>query len=92
MSSGLAATTARRVALQARCAEQRSALQGQLGAIEDGIRPVDRAIHYLQTYGPLLAVAGIVALIVIGPGKALRATRNVLVVAPYAAQALRLFR
>ena len=92
MSSGLAATTARRVALQAKCSAQRSALAGQFAAVEDGVRPVDRAIHCVQTYGPLMAVAGVVALIVIGPGKAARATRNVVAIAPYAAQALRLFR
>ena len=92
MSSGLAATTARRVALQAKCAAQRSALAGQLDDAEDGLRPVDRAIYLVRTFGPLAVVAGTVALIIIGPGKALRATRNVLTVAPYAAQALRLFR
>lgn len=92
MSRGLAATTARRVALQTKCTAQRGELARQLGAIEDGLRPVDRAIHCVQTYGPLMAIAGVVALVVIGPRRALRATRNVLVVAPYAAQALRLFR
>jgi hypothetical protein len=92
MSRGLAATTARRVALQAKCTAQRGELARQLDAAEVGLRPVDRAIHVVRTFGPLAVVAGVVALIIIGPGKALRATRNVLVVAPYAAQALRLFR
>ena len=92
MSSGLAATTARRVALQAKCAAQRSALAGQLDDAEDGLRPVDRAISLARQFGMLAVVAGAVALIIIGPGKALRAARNVLAVAPYAAQAVRLFR
>ena len=92
MSSDLATTTARRMALQAQCAAQRGALALELGAVEDGLRPVDRAIHLVLTFGPLALVAGAVALIIIGPGKALRATRSVLTVAPYAAQALRLLR
>lgn len=92
MSSGLAATTARRVALQEKCAAQRGELAGQLDAVEDGLRPVDRAIYLVRTFGPLAVVAGAVALIIIGPGKAVRATRNVVAIAPYAAQALRLFR
>lgn len=92
MSSGLATTTARRMALQARCAAQRDALTRELGAVEDGLRPVDRAIYFVRTFGPPVVVAGVVALIIIGPGKALRVTRNVLAVAPYATQAVRLFR
>ncbi len=92
MSASLATTTARRLALQAQCAAQRGELARELGAVEDGLRPVDRTIYFVRTFGPLAAVAGVTALIVIGPGKAMRAMRNVLAVAPYAAQALRLFR
>ena len=92
MSASLATTTARRMALQARCAAQRGALARELDAVEDGLRPVDRAIYFVRTFGLLAVVAGTVALVIIGPGKALRAGRNVLAVAPYAVQALRLFR
>ncbi len=91
MDSGLATARARRTALQAECAAQRSGLERQMGTLEDGLRPVDRTIEFVQRYGPILVVAGVAALIVVGPRKALRSVRRALTVAVYVQQARRLF-
>jgi hypothetical protein len=92
MSGSLAATTARRLRLQAECNAQRAALARDLGSIEAGLRPVDQGIEWFRRFGPLAAVAGVTALIVVGPGRALRATQGALSLALFATQALRLLR
>ena len=91
MGSGLAAARARRTALQAECAAQRVVLERRLGTLDSGLRPVDRTIEFVHRYGPILAVAGVAALIVVGPRKALRTARRALTLAIYVQQARRLF-
>jgi hypothetical protein len=92
MSGALAATTARRLQLQAECNAQRAALARDFGSLEGGLRPVDRGIEWFRAFGPLAAVVGVTALVVVGPGRALRATQGALSFALVATQALRLFR
>ena len=82
MSSRLAALTARRAALQAECALQRDDAALAYGDIEQGVAKVDR----------VLLVAGAVALLAIGPARALSLVRRGLAVGLYAREARRLLR
>lgn len=90
MSDRLAALTARRRALQSRCALQRDDVQTLYAAIEDRTSRVDRAIDAARTLAPLVAVGGVVLLLAMGPHRALLLLRRGLAIALYATQARRL--
>jgi hypothetical protein len=92
VSDGLPALTARRVALQAEIARRRGEVVATYGDVERGVAPVDRAIVTVRRLAPLIAVAGVVALIVVGPGKTLRVLSRGLTLAVTAGQAVRLLR
>jgi hypothetical protein len=81
MSAAHTALVAKRVALTARCAEQRDAIADYGNDIGRGLSPIDRGLGTARSVLPLLAVGGIVALVVSGPGRALRLLRGGLAVA-----------
>jgi hypothetical protein len=92
VSGGLPALTARRIALQAEAVRRRGEIVATYGDIERGVAPVDRAIVTVRRFAPVIAVAGIAALIVVGPAKTLRVLSRGLALAAYAGQAARLLR
>jgi hypothetical protein len=92
VSSNLSALTARRIALQAQCAAQRQELSRVHGDIERGVAPIDRAVETLRAFLPVLAIAGIAGLIIVGPGRTLALVRRGLSVATTAVQAVQLLR
>ena len=71
MSSRLVALTARRAALQAECALQRDDAALAYGDIEQGVAKVDRVVAGVRRLAPVLLVGGAVALLAIGPARAL---------------------
>ena len=89
MSARLAALTARRIALQADCAQQRTEMQQLYGGIENRVARVDRAIETVRNLTPVIVAGGVAVLFVLGPGHALRLLRRGLEIALYANQALR---
>lgn len=91
MSDRLAELTARRRALQERCALQRGDVQVLYASIERRTARVDRVIGVARGLTPLLAVGGVVVLFAMGPHRALRLARRGLAMALYATQARRLF-
>jgi hypothetical protein len=91
MSDRLAELTARRRALQVRCALQRADVQLLYGAIERRTARVDGVIEVARSMTPLLAVGGVVMLLAMGPHRALLLVRRGLTAALYAMQARRLF-
>lgn len=92
MSARLTALTARRLALQADCAQQRDDIAELYGGIENRATRVDRTIETVRGLAPLVAIGGLAMLLVLGPGRALRLLRRGLAVAVYANQALRILR
>jgi hypothetical protein len=92
MTTRLEVLTARRVALQVDCAQQRDDMQLLYGGIEDRVARVDRAIETVRSLAPAIVAAGVAVLFVLGPGRALRLLRHGLEVALYANQALRFLR
>lgn len=92
MSSRLVALTARRAALQAECALQRDDAALAYGDIELGVAKVDRVVAGVRRLAPVLLVGGAVALLAIGPGRALSLIRRGLAVGLYAREARRLLR
>jgi hypothetical protein len=92
MTSTRTDPAARRAELVARCAEQRAAI-GDYGAeISKGLSSTDRALATGSRLLPLVAVGGIVALVVSGPGRALRLVRGGLAVALVLSDVLSLSR
>jgi S1-C subfamily serine protease len=83
---------ARRAALAARCGEQRAAISGYGTEISRGLAPTDGVLAIGSRLLPLLAVGGVVALIVSGPGRALRLARGGLAFALLASDAASLVR
>jgi hypothetical protein len=92
VSSHLTALTARRAALQAEVALQRDDLRQAYGMIEAGTARVDSFVATARKLTPLLLVAGIAALIAVGPARALALARRGLTLGLYASQARRLLR
>jgi len=92
MSTRFERLAARRRLLQAECAIQR----GEIGAVqvelEAGAARADHIVAVVRRLTPLLLVAGVVALVVTGPGRALSLGRQALVVALAASRAARLLR
>ena len=82
----------RRSELGARCGEQRAAIRDYGTEIARGLSSADRALSTGSRLLPLLAVGGIVALIVAGPGRALRLARGGLAFAVVASDVLSLTR
>ena len=82
----------RRAELVARCGEQRAAIRDYGTEIARGLSPTDRALATGGRVLPLVAVGGIVALIVAGPGRALRLARGGLALALMASDLLSLTR
>ena len=83
---------ARRAALAARCGEQRAAIRDYGSEISRGLSSTDRTLATGSRLLPLVAVGGIVALIVAGPGRALRLARGGLAFAVVASDVLSLAR
>ena len=83
---------ARRAELAARCGEQRAAIRDYGTEIARGLSSTDRALATGSRVLPLVAVGGIVALIVAGPGRALRLARGGLALALMASDLLSLTR
>ena len=92
MSGRLAELTARRMAIQARCAEQRATMATVHGGIQRDLATVDHAAAVAHSLLPLLAVAGVAGLIVIGPTRTLTLLRRGLSIALFATQALAFIR
>lgn len=92
MSSRLTALTARRAALQAEVALQRDDARQAYVTIEAGAAKVDGAVSTLRRMTPLLLVAGAVAMIAVGPARALSLARRGLTLGLYFSQARRLLR
>ena len=91
MSDRLAALTARRRALQARCALQRDDVQTLYAGIEHRAIRVDRVIDVARSLSSLVAIGGVVILLGMGPQRALLLVRRGLAIALYAVQARRMF-
>lgn len=91
MSSRLAALTARRQALQAKCDLLRGDAELLYGGIEDRTLRADRAIETVRSLTPIIAIGGFVLLLAMGPQRALHLARRGLTVAMYAHQARRSF-
>lgn len=83
---------ARRAELAARCGEQRVAIRDYGNEIARGLSSTDRTLAVGSRVLPLVAVGGIVALIVAGPGRALRLARGGLALALMASDVLSLTR
>jgi len=91
VSSRLAALTARRQALQARCDLLRGDAALLYGGIEDRTVRVDRTIETVRSLTPVIAIGGFVLLLAMGPQRALHLARRGLTIALYANQARRSF-
>jgi len=91
MSDRLAELTARRRALQVRCALQREDVQTLYAGIERRTGRVDRVIDVARSLTPLVAVGGVVMVLAMGPHRALLLVRRGLAIALYAMQARRMF-
>ena len=92
MSTRLEQVTARRRLLQAQCAAQRGAIAEIQADIDAGAVRADRVVAVVRRLSPLLLVAGVAALVAIGPGRALGLARQGLVAALVASRAVRLLR
>lgn len=92
MTSRLAELTARRIVLQESCEAQRQELSRAHGAVAQVVAPVDRAAGVARDVLPLVAVAGIVGLIAVGPHRTLSLLRRGLSIALVVTQVLNLAR
>jgi hypothetical protein len=92
VSSRLAQLTARRSSLQAECERQRDDVRSLYRGIEHTAVRADRVIEIARGFGPVIAVAGAVVLLVLGPGRVLRLISHGLAVGLYAREALRILR
>jgi hypothetical protein len=90
VSDRLTKLTARRQALQARCALQRDDVQTLYAGIERRTARVDRVVEVARSLTPLVAVGGVVVLLAMGPQRALLLVRRGLAAALYAAHARRM--
>jgi hypothetical protein len=92
MSTRLEQLAVRRRLLQAECAIQRGEIGAVQAELEAGAARADHVIAVVRRLTPLLLVAGVVAAVVTGPGRALSLGRQALVVALAASRAVRLLR
>ena len=92
MSTRLERLAARSRELQLQCAAQRGEIGGLNAQLDEGAARVDRVVNVVRRLGPLLAVAGVAALVVLGPGRVLSVARQALTVALLANRATRLLR
>jgi hypothetical protein len=92
MSSRLTALTAHRAALQAEAALQRDDARQAYASIEAGTARVDVAVSSARKLMPVLLVAGIAAMIAVGPARALSIARRALTLGVYVSQARKLLR
>jgi hypothetical protein len=91
MSTRLEQLTEYRRLLQARCAVERGEIEDIHAGIAAGAARADRAIVVVRRFGPWLLVAGVAAVVAIGPGRALGLARQGLSAALFAQRAARLF-
>ena len=92
MTAQRTSTAARRAALAVRCGEQRAAIRDYGTDISRSLTSADRSLSTGSRLLPLVAVGGIVALIVSGPGRAVRLARGGLALALLASDVLSLAR
>ena len=92
MSTRLEHLTERRRLLQARCAIERGEIEDVHADIAVGAARADQAILVVRRFAPWLLVAGVAAIIAIGPGRALGLARQGLTAALFAGRAVRLLR
>jgi len=92
MSTRLEALTARRRALQDRCARQRGEIGETQASIDAGAARVDHALAVARQLTPLLVVGGIVIVVAVGPGRVWALLRQGLAILPVATRAFRLLR
>jgi hypothetical protein len=91
MSTRLEQLTEYRRLLQARCAVERGEIEDLHADIEAGAARADRALVVVRRFAPWLLVAGVAAVVAIGPGRALGLARQGLTAALFAQRAARLF-
>jgi TPP-dependent pyruvate/acetoin dehydrogenase alpha subunit len=87
VSSRLAEMKARRIALQAACARQRAEASANYRGIAEGAARVDHIVDVARSMAPVIAVVGVLALLALGPGRALGLARRALAVAVVVRQA-----
>lgn len=89
MSSRLATLTARRRNLQAECELQRDDVRRVYVGIEQRTVRADRMIEKVRRLAPVIAIAGVVVMLALGPRRALGLVRRSLTIALYANHARR---
>jgi hypothetical protein len=87
VSSRLASLTARRIALQGACARQRADASEAYREIAGGAERADRLLDVARRLTPVLAVAGVAALVALGPARTFALARRALTIAIYVRQA-----
>jgi hypothetical protein len=92
MNARLERLTARRRLLQVQCAVQRGDIGDLQADIDAGAVRADRVVAVARRLTPFLLVAGVAAVVAIGPGRALGMARQGLAVALVASRAVRLLR
>ncbi len=92
MSTRLEALTARRRALQDRCARERGEIGDAQASIDAGAARVDYALAVARQLTPLLVVGGIVIVVAVGPGRVWAMLRQGLAILPIATRTFRLLR
>lgn len=92
MSTRLEQFTERRRRLQLRCAVQRGEIDELQAGIDASVARADRVIIVARRLTPWLLVAGGVAVVAMGPARALGLVRQGLTVALFANRAVRLLR
>jgi hypothetical protein len=92
MSTRLEQLAVRRRLLQAECAIQRGETGAVQAELDAGAARADHIVAVVKRLTPLLLVAGVVAVVATGPGRALNLGRQALVVALAASRAARLLR
>jgi len=92
VSSRVKELSAQRAHLQARCRLERDEVRRQYRGIEQRTARADRVIETAREYAPVIAVAGIAVLLLLGPGRMLRLLGRGLRIALYANQAMRIMR
>jgi hypothetical protein len=92
MTSRLETLTARRIALQADCVQQRNEIQQLYGKIGDRVARVDRVVDAARSLAPVIIAGSVAVLFAFGPGRAFRLLRRSLTTVVYASEALRLLR
>jgi len=92
MSTRFEQLTVRRRLLQAECAVQRGEISAVQAELDAGAARADHIVAVVRRLTPLLLLAGVVAVVVTGPGRALSLGRQALAVALAGSRAVRLLR